>query len=189
MTTKQILEYACLFLGKEELLNSAYFINEGEQLTEENTKDLNLLKRCLDLVISEIASDYMPIIKSKEIEFENFACQISSIDNSIQEIISIKSKTGKNLFYKIVDNKIICKTNLADVEYKVYPSKSELNGDCENFGGRIPDRVIAYGVCMEYCLVSLLFDDAQIWENRYKSSLLINSRKKSEMKLKKRRFI
>lgn len=189
MTTKQVLEYVCLFLGKDELLNSVYFKSDGEELTAENQKDLDIFRRCLDLVVSEIASDYLPIIKTKEVKFVNFCADATSVDASMQEIVSLKSKSGRNIPYKIIDNKIIAQTNCAVAEYKVYPQKAGLDGNCESFSGRIADRVLAYGVCMEYCFISLLYDDASIWENRFKASLLVNARKKGELTLKRRRWI
>ena len=56
----------------------------------------------------------------------------------------------------------------------------------ENFGGKISARVIAYGVASEYCFLEMLYDDATLWESRYKNALLVASRKKGEIQLKKR---
>ena len=41
MQVKDILNLACNYLGLEELLESEYFVDGGEQLTTQNTKVLN----------------------------------------------------------------------------------------------------------------------------------------------------
>ena len=52
--------------------------------------------------------------------------------------------------------------------------------------GKISARILAYGVASEYCFLEMLYDDATLWENRYKNALLCAQRKKGELKLKKR---
>ena len=186
MKVKEILKNVCVYLGKEELLASNYFEDEGEELSEQSKKDLNKILNCLNYISSEIASDYLPIIKSKEITLKNGEIGVFDIDESIQEIVSIKNKFGKNLKYKYIGDKIICLATKAVVEYKVYPKEVGLDDNAESFGGRLSSRVIAYGVASEYCYQEMLYDDASIWENRYKNALLVNSRKKGEIKLKNR---
>jgi hypothetical protein len=73
-----------------------------------------------------------------------------------------------------------------EVTYKVYPEKILLDGNAESFGGKISARILAYGVASEYCFLEMLYDDATLWETRYKNALLNAQRKKGELKLKKR---
>lgn len=81
---------------------------------------------------------------------------------------------------------MICLATNVEISYKVYPKTLDVNSMAENFGGKISARVIAYGVASEYCFLEMLYDDATLWESRYKNALLVASRKKGELKLKKR---
>lgn len=186
MKVKEILKNVCIYLGKEELLASNYFESDGQELTENLQKDLNKILKCYNFITSEIASDYLPILKSKEITLKNGEIDVFDIDDSIQEIVSIKNKNGKNLKYKYLGNKIICLATNVEVLYKVYPKEVGLEDEGESFGGRLSARILAYGVASEYCYQEMLYDDASIWENRYKNALLSGMRKKGEIKLKSR---
>ena len=189
MTTKQVLRLSCMFLGKEELLNCGYFTESGEELSPENIKDLDMLKRCLYLITNEISTDYLPIYAKKEVEFCFGELPLSSIDDKVYEIVKITDIEGKNIKFKIYDNVIMANASKANVVYTKFAKDVTLDGECEDFSGKIPDRVLAYGVAMEYCFISSLFDEASIWENRYKNSLLVQSRNKHNAVMPKRRWL
>ena len=186
MKAKEIIKNVCIYLGKEEILSSNLFEESGENLSTQAGITVGKMLNCLNLIISEIASDYLPIVKEKVLTLKNGEIDVHEIDEDIQEIISIKSRFGKNLRYKYIGNKIICLANSVVITYKVYPKEITIDDECESFGGRLSSRVIAYGVASEYCYLEMLYDDATIWESRFKNALLINARKKGEIKLKKR---
>lgn len=187
MKAKEILKNVCVYLGKEELLESNVFNENGEELTEQARKEFNKMLISLNFLLEDIASDYIPLLKEKEITFTNGEIDVHEIDQNIQEIVGIKSKLGRNLTYKYIGSKIICIATNAIVTYKIYPNVVEgYNDEVEDFGGRLSSRVLAYGVASDYCLMDMLYDDSSIWEHRFKNALLVNMRKKGEIKLKKR---
>ena len=190
MTTKQVLSLACMFLGKEELLECEYFTKTTDyNLTESEEKELDYLKRCLYLITNEISTDYLPIYAEKAVDFLNGELALGSIDSNIYEIVKITDKNGKNIRFKIYDNIIYANVDKAIIKYTKFAKEVDLNGDCEDFSGKIPDRVLAYGVAMEYSFVCSLFDDATIWENRYKNALLVLANKKQNIIMPKRRWV
>ena len=186
MQVKEIFKIVCSLLGKEELLDSSYFDPNGNELTDDLSADLNKMLWCLDSVIEEISLSYLPLLKEKEVTFNNGKVTVSDIDQNIFGIIGIKTKTGRNLKYKYINNEIVCLTNSAIVTYKVHPEQTTLNGTAEDFSGRLTARILAYGVASEYCYLDMLYDDATIWENRFKNALFYISEKKGELKLKQR---
>ena len=190
MKAKEILKNVCVYLGKEEILASNIFEPDGEELTDQEQKDVNKIIKCINLCTEEIATECLKVLKEKEVEFINGEIDAFSIDENIFEIISIKNKFGKNLKYKYINGKIVCLTSRATVTYSVYPkSVVELNDDVENFAGKMSARVLGYGVASEYCYLEMLYDDATIWETRFKNAMLTLARKKGEIKLKKRGWL
>lgn len=190
MKAKEILKNVCVYLGKEEILASNLFESEGDELSENSKSDVKKILNCINLIIDEIASDYLPILKEKEITLKNGEINVFEIDENIHEIISIKNKFGKNLRFKYLDNKIICLATNVIITYTINPKcVVEIEDEVESFGGRITSRVLAYGVASEFCYLEMLYDDATIWESRFKNALLIADRKKGEIKLKKRGWI
>ena len=185
MTVKEILKLAIIFLGYDEIIDTNIFDGET-QASEEDNKLISTLLRCLNLVVEEIATDYLPIIKVKNVTFQNGKIALSDISENLMEIISVK-RNG-NIDFSEDNEYLYANIDRADVMFRKYPDKLSLNDDCSEFLKKLPARVIAYGVAMEYCFISTLSDEASIWEKRYKDGLLVLSRKNSERKLPRWRW-
>ncbi len=186
MEAKEIIKNVCIYLGKDEILSSNLFSEGGEELDENQQSEINKMVNALNLITEEIACDYLPILKEKTINLKNGEIAVGEIDENFMEIVGIKNKFGKTLRYRFVNGKIVCLASTVIITYKTYPNEITLDGNAEDFGGRLSARVIAYGVASEYCYLEMLYDDASIWEARFKNSLLISCRKKGELTLKKR---
>lgn len=186
MTAKEIIKNVCIYLGKEDILTSSFFEPDGQEISIDAQKDIEKMLKCINDITEELATQYIPITKTKVIQLDGGAIDLFSIDDYIHEIISVKSLSGKTLRYVISGNKMVCLASKVEITYKVYPEEITLEGNAENFGGKLSARIIAYGVASEYCFLEMLYDDATLWETRYKNALLNAQRKKGELKLKKR---
>ena len=186
MKAKDIIKNVCMYLGKEDILQSNIFKDGGQEPEPFATLEVDKMVECLNLINEEIAFSYLPIIKEKEIKLKNGEIEVKDIDENIMEIIGIKTKLGKNVKYRYANNKIVCLATNVIVRYKVYPEKVTIDSLSEEFGGLLSERIIAYGVASEYCYLEMLYDDATVWESRFKNALLFSSRKKGEIVLKKR---
>lgn len=184
MKAKEIIKNVCIYLGKEELLSSSFFEENGNELSPINQKDLDLMLKCLNMITEEISMEYLPLTKTKQVQLVNGAINVYDIDPSIQEVLSVKSMAGRTLRYSIIANKLICLASKVEVTYKVYPDEIDINGNAESFDGKLSARVLAYGVASEYCFLQMLYDDAALWESRFKNALMVASRKKGELRLK-----
>ncbi|MBO5884350.1 MAG: hypothetical protein J6Q51_00975 [Clostridia bacterium] len=189
MTTKQVLENVAVFLGKEELLDCAYFTNTNEEIPEDIQKDLNLMLRCLNFIVNEIATDYLPVLKQKSVMFVDNCLDIKEVDTNIYKIIKIENKNGEVVKFNYTNGCIKSKVTEAIITYSSFPEKADLNGEVENFNNMMTDRVLAYGTAMEYSFVNSLYDDATVWESRYKNALLVLSQKKHNLIMPKRRWL
>lgn len=188
MTTKQVLKLTATFLGKEDLLSCPYFSGEEGNLSETEEKELDLMLRCLNLIVSEISTDYLPIYNQKQITFTGNSLNLDSIDTNIFQITSLKDEYGNNVRFKILANEIKADVKNATITYTSFANDCTLDGEIDVFSTKIPDRVFAYGTAMEYSFISSLFDDAEIWESRYKNALLNLSHKKHNIIMPKRRW-
>lgn len=186
MTAKEIIKNVCIYLGKEDLLMSSFFEPDGEVITGQCQKDLDKMLKCINDITEELATEYLPIKKTKVVELKDGTIDLFNIDDYIHEIISVKTLNGKTIRYVISGNKMVCLASKVEITYKVYPQEASFESEVESFGGKLSARVLAYGVASEYCFLEMLYDDATLWENRYKNALLNLQRKKGELKLKKR---
>lgn len=191
MEVKDILKLAIIFLDKKELFEDEIFLETlptGYASSEKRKQDINQLLLCFNLIYNEIARDYMPLLQKEEIEFINDKFNYSDLEKVLLDVVSLKSN-GRNVKFKMYPTYFCAKTKKAIIEYSYEPDNLGINDQIENFGGRIPARVFAYGFAMEYSFLSSQSTEALIWEQRYKESLLANTRKKSEIVLPSRRWI
>lgn len=194
MEVKEILKTAIIFLDKNELLEDACFLDSiGEDYVEntDRSTEIKKLTECLNLVYQEISSEYIPLIIEEKISVIDRKISYINLSKPIQEIISIKSLNNQKIKFETFPEFIQLESDhdLVKIKYAFEPEILNLESSFYNYAGKIPARVLAYGVAMEYCFISGITDEAYIWEARYKDSLKNIIRKKHNIILPKRRWI
>ncbi len=188
MTAKQVINLAATFLGLDDFLECSYFTDSDDDMSENHISILKQMTRCLNLVVEEVATEYLPIYAFKKISLQDGKYAVLDVDSNISSITKITNASGKVVLFKILEGNIVCDCNDVMVWYKKTPAKTTENGNVETFSNLMPERVLAYGVAMEYSFLTNSYDDATIWETRFKQSLLNIARKKKEIKLKERKW-
>ncbi len=189
MTAKNIIKTACIFLQKDELLDVTDL--DGElTATSTQLKELEHLLRCLNLVIDEIATDYVPLVHKEKLTPSKGIINLSSFSKDLIDILQVKDKFGIKANYKLFPSYLETIDGEVEVTYSFKPvALTSLSSTMEQFSQKVSERVVAYGVAMEYSFICGLHDDASIWEKRFKDGLIIASRKKSDIRLPKRGWI
>lgn len=187
MKVKDIIELSVMFLDKEDLLSYAPFgsINEIPEL---ENKEIEHLKKCFNLIYNEIATAYLPLLKTEEVVFVDNILPYTKLSKNIAEVRKLFSN-GKNVSYTLEEDGLHAKVKKAKITYSYTPDDLNFEDEVFMFGGKLPERVFAYGIAMEFCLISGLYDDAEVWETRFYSGLKEVCSKKSEIRLPSRRWI
>lgn len=171
MKVKNILTLACNFTDNEKLIEN----EETEKMLE-----------CFNLVRSEVACEYMPICESEEFEIKDFKLLLSNFKRKPLQILSVKDRFGRNLRFKVFPEYLIVYGSKAKITYTVQPEKVGAEDEIED---SLPERVYAYGVAREYLMREGMFEDAEIFEVRFKNSLKVLLHKRSETVLPRRRWL
>lgn len=183
MSVKDIIILACDFTENQELgqaLTNSSTLDDEQLLLQEN------LVKCFNLVNNEIASEYIPIIKCERVKPQDFKVEFSNLSNKVLQIISVRDTFGRKVRFKVYDNYLMAFASSVDIIYQTLPDTLLITSE---FNSTLPDRVYAYGVAREYYFQQTLFDEADIWEDRFKNSLSVLQRKKSETKIPQRRWL
>ena len=183
MKVKDIVVKACDFVGKDDLANA---LREGQDLSADFTALQNKLIKCFNLVREEIASEYQPLMQVEKFVVKNFKLEMSAFSKDVLEIYSIKDRYGRNVHYKIFDDYIFVCGKDVEVIYSTPASQLSIDDD---FSSNLPERVFAYGVAREFFFLNGLYEDANMWEDRFKGSLQILLRRKSEVRMPRRSWI
>ena len=172
MKIKDIVELAAELVGEPEVLTTNSFTGEEREEQENGVleKNLELLVRCANLSLSVVATDKFEL-KNKEVIFsETGEIKFDEFNKKVYQIMSVK-KNGAKVDYRVYPSLIDCFTKgKFEITYKYLPGYYELNDTINDFNN-VPIRLLAYFTASEYCYISGDFDDASVWEQRYKETL------------------
>ncbi len=190
MKVKDILKLALEFVGEKELLEKVNKSDENQGVeeivfSERERQKLDEMLLCFNMVNQEIASDYLPFLTKETLAATRGMFLFSELSKKVVNIYEVKDKFGFNLNFKVISNCVETRKSAKTVVYSFLPESLEIEDEVEFCNG-LSARVYAYGVASEFLLVSGLSSDAEIWEERYKESLFILSRKRGEHRLPKR---
>lgn len=183
MSVKDIIILACDFTENKEIGEA---LENNSTLTDEQNAIVNDLVKCFNLINNEIASEYFPIIKCENAKTENFKINLSSLSNSVLRVIAVQDYYGRKIKFKIYDDYIMAIANNVNVIYQSLPGNLSLS---DEFFTTLPNRVYAYGIAREYYFLQTLFDEADVWEERFKDVLSILQGKRNEIRMPQRRFL
>lgn len=189
MNVKEIIKLACTYLQLNDLLETNV-LGGVKIATDYQNQQIDLLLQCVNLTSSVIASDYIRLYKTKAFTTQDGILQYSQIGpETINQIHSVKNKKGDVLVFKTFSDYL--KTAKGDifVNYSYLPEPVLLNDSITDFNIKISTRVFSYGVASEYSFIKSVYDDANIWENRFKTALMMAGSKKSGIKIAPRRWL
>lgn len=186
MKVKDVISLACVFLNKQELLETSLFSESENAPTDEEQKEIEMLTRCLNLVVGEICCDYIPLVENEKIAVDEGKFEFCNLKKIAMEILAIKNEAGDKIRCKLNPSYVTLPNGKYEIEYSFVPAALSLDDDMPAFYLRVPDRVFAYGVAMEYSLLSSLYDEMEIWQTRFRDGLEIATQKHSEKRLPRR---
>ncbi|HEY8390162.1 MAG TPA: hypothetical protein VIL26_04335 [Clostridia bacterium] len=159
----------------------------GDAEDEQAQKDLDLIKKCINLTLNEIASDYIPLNYVQDVLVADGKIPYTALNKTALKIKSIKDDKGKDCFFKVYPSYIYtdCEGN-CEIEYCYIPAQvEELDQVIEN-DPKVTSRLIAYGAAREYCLVMSMYEEAQSFDSRYKQTLQNIASQNTVLKIPKR---
>lgn len=182
MLVKDIIKLACEFMDKAELAEKM----EVSQLDEDETKLINELLRCFNLIREEISTEILPIVKVDKLKTQNLKIDFSDFSFEPVCIMAVKDSYGRNVRHRVLENSLIAFASEVEVWYSIKPEILQITDD---FSSTLPERVFAYGIVREYYIKKALYKDAEVWEERFKNSIEMLSPKKAGRIILRRRWL
>lgn len=193
MKIRDIAELACVLLQKNDIINTGIFMqtedNQFVQSVLKSNHDLRLLTRCANLVAKEIACEYIQLLHKQKMTSNDGKIYYADFEKLLLEIKDIKDKHGNSVDYYCLPDHVAIQDGSFEVSYAYIPTDKEFFDELDFCGSKASDRVFAYGTVAEYCLVTGNYDEALMWERRYKDALLVATRKNTSVVLPRRRWV
>ena len=190
MTIKEIVKLSATYLGLYDVLSLLAKTDEtGGILSgdEAGVKETNLLTLCSNIIVDELACTYFPMIKTEKKNAVNGKILFSELSENVTEIKKVENVAGRDIRFVSGFDGIEVSEGVAVITYRFSPPNYGLD-ETVAFKEDIPLRIMAYGVCAEYCLTEKNFDESVMWRNRFVNSLC-EFIKPENKRIKERSFI
>ncbi len=184
MKTKTAIYYSAMFLSLEEVCQAL----ESGVMSEEAQKECDILVKCANLIVDEIASDWLPLKNKEKITVNAGEFDMKNLQKPVIDVFRITDKEGRRGRFRQFFDKLFCDDGEYEIEYSYAPGELTLESDLP-FPLSTPSvRVIAYGIACEYNIISGLTAEASVWENKFIDALKSATSKKREFTVKRRRW-
>ena len=141
--------------------------------------------RCLNLVVSELASDYVEVRKIDSVSVLNKMVSYDVFSERLINVKTVSDNSGNNVKYRLYPNHLMVDAeNDVSVEYCYLPVAVELDDEV-NLSPRITELLIINGVLGEYCMINGRYEDSMLYDKRYREMIKLAVKPTREIKLKR----
>ncbi len=169
MTVKNILKLVSSLLNRKDLVK--YFEDSSCDDYERIKEDVESLITAYNLVADEVATTYQKLVFTEEFVVEKGRLTYDKFKFSPLSILSVKNLKGKDVSCKILHTEIKTNEDKLIVEYSYTPDKKGLLDECDFSKSQIKERVLAYGIATEFCLIKGMYEEGALWHDKYTTSL------------------
>lgn len=165
---------------------------EEELIDEDRPVELESLITLSNLVIRNVARKFAPLY-FEEVLTSNENCEISfdNFSKSVNEVKMVTLNDGLSVTFRVFPEFI--KVGLPNTSYKV--SYSYIPEEVRELDATLPlptnitEDDLCFGVCAEYATMEMLYDEASVFESKFKESLIRSLIGKKEKQIKSRGWL
>lgn len=166
MTVKEIIKVVATLLGREEVTD---YLTGGERASDQTMRAVDLMVRCTNLVISELAGTYIPMTETDA--FDTTEIYFSDFKERIVKVLGVFDADGNQKRYTHCPDKIITGHGKTQITYEYIPSNYGIDDVIGYAETDAPLLMLAYGVASELSLIERSFDESVSWRNRFIDAL------------------
>ena len=186
MLVKDIIKTTSSMLNREDVLD--YLNDKTQDVGQDTLPTINLLVNLLNLVVSELAGTFIPMIKSEEIKVNSNKIYYSDLEEKCIKVLCVYDDKGNKLDFEQSVEFIYVNADCAVVEYEFVPPNYDLESQIGYKESDITSSALSYGLASEYCICKGSFEEAVMWHERYVNSIY-EKRKLKNATIKGRCFI
>ena len=169
MTIKDIIKDTARILGDETLL--AALSDETQELSSENKAKTDLMLKCYNDTLFEVATEYYPVTKEEKIKPGKIL--FSTLSEKPLRIKSVRGQSGTALVFSVGEGYLETEKVAGEltVIYDYIPSEKPADGDFEYENTPLGKTVFCYGIAAEYCMIGGRYSEAGNWESKFKNAI------------------
>ena len=168
MLVSDVIKAAFEFVGRADVAEA---VSDGSYTeNDEFSRAAECALHCYNAVEDELARGFFPLVKEEELTAEDGRIYYTSFAGTPVRILAVISDKGQ-IGYRICPKYIEVKDGTYTVRYTCCPAKKQMDSASDYSGYPVGERLMAYGVAAEYCLICGNFEEIECWENRYKDEI------------------
>ncbi len=174
----------------EEVINTAlaYLDERDHDAGRDNAEDdkIRLLVRCVNIMLTEIAQEYLPLEDDCEVTAKDGRFSYDEIPRRVSKIISVKDEKGAKVTFR--QRSFSCAVNRngrLKVVYRYLPAAVALGDDCDVHPA-VSEKTLALGTCAEYCMINGMYEQSEGFAERFRQDIRSCMRPVSAVTLKGR---
>jgi hypothetical protein len=163
MKQKNILEGAAEILGLQET-------------------SFPILRRCANLVLANIATNHRDCLAQQTFNVTDGKIEYKNFNKTFLRVKSVSTGT-----YSLFIDFMHVPNGRVEVKYFYIPSFSD-NLEESIHIPNLAEKTFVYGVAVEYALISGMFNEAKVWNERFESGLFATNEKNKRLKIRAPRW-
>lgn len=183
ITVKETIIAAAQLLGIADEVNDYL-----ESVDDTGRVETKKLLQCFNLVENELALDYLPLQVETELETTTGAIYYNELPKNVVRILKVKDEWDNSVPFKLFPEYLKTQSGKVRILYSYTPDNKELE-DCSDFTLYASVRLFAYGMAMQYSLAGGLFEEANVWQQKYKNALSKAYRSAPSKNIRSRRWV
>lgn len=172
MKLKNIAAACAEILGLQDVVELIKTEAGAEELKKNNS--FNVLHRCANLVLGNIAGNYVECVTRQEFLVLTNRISFDRFEHDLVKILSVK-KDGTEVGYELYVDHMRLTNGTVDIEYAYMPHFENAESVVAVKG--ITEDCLIYGVLAEYAFISGMFNEAKVWNEKFEHFLFSTSKK------------
>ena len=165
MTVKDVLKATATFTRLDDVSEFLNDENHNGGNAAATAKKVNMLVSLCNLVVSELAATYIPMIYAETVSAVNGKIRFSDLYYNVTRMLSVKR--GENqVDFEFTPEYAITGDGTFTVEYEYAPPEFGIDDEIK-FSLNVSSVLLAYGLAAEYCVTEGRFEEAVLWRKRY----------------------
>ena len=180
---------------KECVLETATLVGVGgsvkdyvDNVSEEGLEEARTLIRCFNHVENELALDYLPLLFEEEFQTETGVVYYSQLQRAAVRVLAVTDGWGNEVPFTLFPEYVKTQAGKIRIRYSYTPEEKAI-GDESDFVLYASKRLFCCGMAAEYCIASGLYEEAAVWDKKYKDAIKAAYRLQSSKKLRSRRWV
>lgn len=165
MEVKKIVYAAAKMLGLGAEVQ-AYF----EEDVQDCEREAETLLQCYNLVEKELALDYFPLKAEDTMVSFTGRVEFSKLSHAPVRILSVKNDKEEELEYDLFPAYLKTKAGTVKVSYTYTPTEKTAFDECE-YGSAVAESMFLYGTLSQYALTQGMYEEAVVWDKKYKKAI------------------